>query len=244
MDTLVYETENKIEQYHWWFRARRELFADIVRQKLKDVRAAKVLDIGLSSGANMEMLQDMGIGEIHGVDFSDEAVQFCSARGLKNVRKGSVTELPFEENSFDLVLATDIIEHVDDHKTAIAEIKRVLKPSGIALLTVPAYKWMWSYHDDACHHKRRYTAGSFRKLVASSGMRELKSYYFNFVLLPIIFLGRKVSDLFGAYEKIERESSDSLINQFLFRILSVDIAFSRRVSPPFGVSFLMLCEKE
>ena len=112
-------------------------------------------------GTNLRLLQELGICRTaRGLDLSDDAIRWCAEKGLGTVEKGDVCNLPFGEASFELVLATDIIEHVDDDLQAITEIRRVLAPGGTAIITVPAFQSLWGLQDDVAHHKRRYLKGS------------------------------------------------------------------------------------
>jgi ubiquinone/menaquinone biosynthesis C-methylase UbiE len=138
LENFVYEVEAQVEQHHWWFTGRRKLFARIIQQ-LGIPTAAPTLDVGTSVGTNLRMLRDSGFSDVVGLDFSDEAARWCAEKGLGTVRKGDITAMPFEDESFSLVLATDIIEHVDDDRRALSEIRRVLKPGGHVLITVPGY---------------------------------------------------------------------------------------------------------
>src|SRR6185295_2449287 len=132
----TFEVESRVEATHWWFVARRELFArEIARAGIP--LSARVLDIGTSTGTNLRMLKDLGFRDVTGLDATEEAIRFCAEKGLGTVRQGDVCRMPFADGSFDLVLATDIIEHVDDDLQALKEIARVLAPSGQALITVP-----------------------------------------------------------------------------------------------------------
>jgi len=155
MDTSTYAVEAEVEATHWWFQGRRHLFAaEIARLGLG--RDAAILDIGTSTGTSLRMLRDAGFTNVRGLDSSATAIQFCAERGLGTVLLGDVCDLPFPAGGFDLVLATDLIEHVDDDERALAEITRILKPSGAKLITVPAFRTLWGPQDDVAQHKRRY----------------------------------------------------------------------------------------
>ncbi len=147
MEVATYAAEATIEANHWWFVGRRLLFSRIVQGfDLPD--SAKILDVGTGTGANLRMLRDLGFDQVTGVDQSPEAIRFCAEKGLGKVQPGNACALPFPDRQFDLVLATDVIEHVDDDLAALREIRRVAKPGGHLLLTVPTFPILWGLQDD------------------------------------------------------------------------------------------------
>ena len=169
MDIAAYEVEAEIEGTHWWFAGRRRLFAaEIERAGLH--QDATILDIGTSTGTNLRMLRTLGFSNVQGLDASDEAIRFCVHKGFDTVRKGDLCNMPFASNAFDLVLATDVIEHVDDDAQAMTEIARILKPGGAALITVPTFRCLWGLQDEIAKHKRRYRKSELLALVTRSGI--------------------------------------------------------------------------
>src|SRR2546421_13117503 len=125
MDIAAYEVEAEIEGSHWGFAGRRRLFAaEIERIGLN--QDATILDIGTSTGTNLRMLRSLGFSNVQGLDASDEAIPFCVQKGFDTVREGDLCNMPFVSNAFDLVLATDVVEHVDDDTQAMTEIARTL----------------------------------------------------------------------------------------------------------------------
>ena len=136
MRDSTYAAEAVIEETHWWFVGRRGLFG-------RELRAAglsegsRCLDIGTSTGANLRLLRDLGCTRVHGLEPSVEAIRFCHAKGLGPVRQGDVCAMPFADASFDMVLATDVIEHVEDPVTFIRSMAELVSPSGSLLLACP-----------------------------------------------------------------------------------------------------------
>jgi len=238
----TFEVESRVEATHWWFVARRELFArEIARAGIP--LSARVLDIGTSTGTNLRMLKDLGFRDVTGLDATEEAIRFCAEKGLGTVRQGDVCRMPFADGSFDLVLATDIIEHVEDDLPALKEIARVLAPSGQALITVPAFSSLWGLQDDVAMHKRRYRLGELVARVTSAGLRPGCSYYFNYILFAPIWLARQLIRLLRIRLNSENELNSPLINRVLLWIFRLDVATARRVSPSFGVSALVVAER-
>ena len=235
MDTSTYAVEAEVEASHWWFVARRRLFADLIaRQRLS--ADARVLDIGTSTGTNLRMLKDLGFSNRRGLDLSDEAIRWCAEKGLGTVEKGDVCNLPFGEGEFDLVLATDIIEHVDDDVRAITEIRRVLAPGGTAIISVPAFQSLWGLQDEVAHHKRRYLKRDLLESIRRAGLTSKESFYFNYVLFVPIWIARQLIRLLRINLDSENQVNTPALNKLLTWIFMLDVATARVVKPPFGVS--------
>lgn len=151
-----YKSIYDIELKHWWYRVRRKFVHDLINKYFKNQRIS-VIDAGCGPGA---LLAELNIyGDVYGVDFSQEAVDFCKSRGIVNVQKSGIESMPFESNSADLVLALDVLEHIPDDKKGLNEIYRVLKPKGMVIIFVPAFMFLWGITDVSSQHYRRYTLG-------------------------------------------------------------------------------------
>ncbi len=190
MEDAIYQQLYDLEDGHWWFRGRRAvLWALLRRAGLPE--APRVLDAGCGTGRN---LAEFGaLGSAQGVDPSPQAIEFCRRRGLTGVTAAGIESLPFDDGAFDLILATDVLEHVERDDLAAAELRRVAAPGALLVVTVPAYRWLWSQHDDSHHHLRRYTAGALRARLAAAGWRPVLLTYFNSLLLPPIALVRTIA---------------------------------------------------
>lgn len=242
MESTVYAVEAQIEESHWWFKGRRRLFADTL-DHAHIAREAEVLDIGSSTGTNLRLLKSLGFSRVTGLDQSEEAIRYCAEKGLGEVRRGDACALPFPDKSFDLVLATDIIEHVEDDEQALREIARVLKPGGRVLLSVPAFPSLWGLQDRVAQHKRRYLSPVLRALVEQSGLEVRDWFYFNYLLFAPIWLSRRLIDALGIKLKSEGEINTRFLNNVLAAIFLCDILTAPRLRPPFGVSILMVATK-
>jgi SAM-dependent methyltransferase len=239
MEVATYTIESEVEQSHWWFVVRRKLIASIIR-KQSIALDAPVLDIGTSTGTNLRMLRDLGFSNYCGLDSSDEAIRWCAEKGLGQVRKGDVCSMPFADSSFELVLATDIVEHVDDDAKALREIRRVLKPGGRVIVTVPAFESLWGLQDDVAHHKRRYRKQQLLDLLRGAGLQSKESFYFNYLLFVPIWLARRVIDLLKIKLRSENEVNNRFLNSVLKAIFWLDIKTAPWVRVPFGVSILLI----
>src|SRR5262249_42972179 len=145
----------------------------------------EILDAGCGTGALLEALRADPANRAVGLDFSEAALQFCRERGYDRLVRGDLTVLPFPDARFDVITALDVIEHLDDDAGAAREIARVLKPGGILVASVPAYRFLWSGHDIALHHRRRYQMSEMTGLLRSAGLAIEKSTYLLTALFPL-----------------------------------------------------------
>ncbi len=178
---------HQAEDAHWWYRGRRTVLEQVI-SGLRLPARARILDAGCGSGRNMVELARHG--SVTGVELSDTSVEIARGRGVGEVIAGSVLEMPFAADSFDLAVCLDVIEHLDDDHAALTELRRVIAPGGSLLVTVPAYPWLWSGHDVINHHRRRYTRRSLQRAAEQAGWEQVRTTYFNSLLLPVaIILG-------------------------------------------------------
>jgi ubiquinone/menaquinone biosynthesis C-methylase UbiE len=248
MNLEEYERMYRFEDSYWWFVARRKLIASLLRD-LNLPGSIDILDIGCGTGAMLDELQNFGA--VTGADFSPEALSFCRKRGERGssdyrLVRADIRSLPFADASFDIVTAMDIVEHIDRDKDAMSEILRVLKPGGRLLATVPAYMELWSEHDDALHHHRRYTAASFRDLARRAGFAVDKLSYTVTALFPLIWLVRTLSRLKrknGESPKADVVPVPDSVNNLLLSLSNAESALVRRVSLPFGVTVVAVARK-
>ena len=242
MDADTFAVEAEVEASHWWFVGRRWLFArEIARLGLR--HDISVSDIGTGTGAGLRMLRGIGFTNVRGVDASEEAIRHCAAKGLGIVEPGSICAMPFADASQDLVLVTDVIEHVDDDLLALQEVARVLTPHGFALITVPTFQSLWGLQDEVAHHKRRYRMNELLALIEKAGLQPLRSYYFNYLLFVPIWLARQIIRLVGAEFKSENEVNSPVINRVLTWIFRLDCLTAPLLRPPVGVSALVIAKK-
>jgi SAM-dependent methyltransferase len=236
----VYQQLYDLEDGHWWFRGRRAvLWAMLRRAGLPD--RPQVLDAGCGTGRN---LAEFGrLGTARGVDPSRQAIEFCRRRGLGEVEAAGIESLPFADGTFDLILATDVLEHVERDDVAATELRRVAAPGALLVVTVPAYRWLWSQHDDSHHHLRRYTARSLSGRLAAAGWRPVMLTYFNTLLLPPIALVRVLARRRAPRDgRTDYQLTGGVLNRLLelpMRAEAALIAHGARF--PAGVSIGMVC---
>ena len=182
MDRNLEQQILEVEERHWWYRGRRKVIrAELDRLSLPT--AAQILDAGCGSGRTLEELTGYGI--VHGIELDPEAAAVARARGRGEVREGRLEALPWPDDTFDLITCLDVLEHVPDDRGALAELRRVSKTGAWLLLTVPAYQALWSLHDAANHHYRRYSRRGLRLVALEAGWRLVRMTSFNSLLLPL-----------------------------------------------------------
>lgn len=243
MDLHTYEILYRIEETHWWHSARRAIVLDWIKQRYPGRHDLTILDAGCGTGLLMQQLQPLG--EVDGVDISEEALEFCRKRGLGNVKRADVLQLPFEAESFDLITALDVLEHLDDDVASLREFRRVLRPGGRVFVFVPAHKWLWSLQDEVSHHRRRYTARTLRETVEMSGLEIERQSYVSTLLLPVIFVGRQWLKIVLRFREVNTENDlhPAWSNGVLKRVFQSEIPMLRRMNMPFGASLLCVARK-
>lgn len=242
MQEHTYPIMYEVEDAHWWYAGRRRIIRSFLARMCQNFPARpRILDVGCGTGANLEMLGQFG--ETEGVDISHEALAFCRERGFANVRHGAAEKLPHGDNTFDVVTALDVIEHLDDDLASLTEMRRVLRPEGRVLLFVPAFMFLWGVQDDVSHHRRRYTIPNLRRAVQAAGFEVERTTYANITFFAPILLGRALMKVTGLRPASENNINVSALNGVLGRVLGAESAFLNRMNFPFGVSALCVARK-
>jgi len=177
----------ELEDDHWWYRERRHLLA----KAISGLTPGRALDIGAAGGGNTRVLREHGWDAV-ALEYGADGAEVAHGRGLATLR-GDATRLPFADASLDLVMAFDLLEHLHDDDSAVAEVRRVLKPSGTYLVAVPADPKLWSSHDEAVDHVRRYTRAGLLELLDRGGFEVSDVRSWNVLLRPVVAMRRKVT---------------------------------------------------
>ena len=203
MQSHHYPILYEVEESHWWYLGRRRIIESLVEEICSNIDAAnpRILDVGCGTGANLKMLARFGHAE--GVDVSQQAVSFCHERGLESVKLGALEELPYDDESFDLVTALDVIEHLDDDVAGLSEIRRVLRPGGFVLIFVPAFMFLWGVQDDVSNHRRRYTLTSLLNAIRAAGFSVERASYANAAFFFPVLAVRTLMRWFGLRAQTE-----------------------------------------
>jgi SAM-dependent methyltransferase len=235
-----YEAMYQLENSYWWYVARRELAVQLLKDELHGRDSVRILDVGCGTGANVQAFAHLATTV--GIDASIDALHFCQSRGIKTVSLSPVEDLPFGVRIFDVVTALDVLEHTDDDLSSLREIHRVTKHHGLVLITVPAYGFLWSEHDEALKHRRRYTAHELRNKLVVTGFEVVRtSYFISTLFIPILALR-----IWQGLHKDSTHPKTSIyvlpdwINNSLIALLSLERKLFHRINLPFGVSIVAL----
>jgi SAM-dependent methyltransferase len=241
MERAVFDRMAELDQHHWWFLARRRILKTLIERVVRPPVSARILEVGCGTGHNLAMLKSFGDLEASELDSSARAL--ASKRLGGDVKEAKLPDLSmFDRNGYDLIALLDVLEHVPDDLASLRAIHHRLKPGGALLMTVPANPWMWSAHDAAHHHFRRYTKKQLQELFLRSGLQVQLLSYFNTLLFPLVAAARVLG-------KITRKDSadDKLpgptVNRALDRIFGLEAGLLGRLPLPFGVSLVAVVRR-
>ncbi|MBN2564523.1 MAG: class I SAM-dependent methyltransferase [Candidatus Eisenbacteria bacterium] len=234
----------ELEDTYWWFVARRQLVRELIERYAPADRQLSILDVGCGTGATLKAIQDQG-AEM-GLDRSSTALAFSRQRGLRRLAQATAEALPVAGESLDVVLALDLLEHIEDDEAAVKELGRVLRPGGILVVAVPALPELWSEHDEALDHVRRYRGKRLRRLLLQAGLRVEK-------LSPLILaLLAPIAGLRALQRLIPRKKDTPetafiipprVINNLLILTLRLERVWLRHFNLPVGVSLVAVARK-
>lgn len=244
MQQHTYAIMDEVEGSHWWFVGRRailESFLNKIVEKVKpDTLDPEILDVGCGTGANIEMLTQFG--PTRGVDVSDDALEFCRRKGL-NVQKGLAEKLPFQNESFDIVTALDVVEHLDDDIAGLKEMFRVTKSGGYSLIFVPAFMWLWGVQDDISNHRIRYTKVQIVDRLKAADYEIERATYANWTFFAPILAGRVLMRLTGIKPESENNINVSALNGIFGKLFASERFWLRNFNFPIGVSIVVIAKK-
>ncbi|MGZ3883607.1 MAG: methyltransferase domain-containing protein [Bacteroidia bacterium] len=236
---LEYEIKyHQKEESNWWFLGRRDAILKLFASKNRDL---KILDVGCAGGALLLDLKAIGFTNVYGVDVSEKAVEVCKQRGVPHafVMDGHAPE--FEESSFDIIIASDSLEHLKDDMLALHNWNKLLKPGGELFVFVPAFMYLWSEHDVINQHFRRYTAAELKRKLQESGFSVVNYTYWNFLMyFPTtayrLFQRLKYSFVKNEAPQDHLKDFNPAINAFLIKLIKAENAVFTRLGLPVGVS--------
>lgn len=238
MERAVYDRMAEHDAVHWWYVARREILHDLVAREVKLPADARILEIGCGTGHNFAMLRRFG--RLDAIEVDGAARALASRRLGHAVAAAPLPELGgIADGAYHLIALLDVLEHVDEDEAALASIAAKLAPGGRILVTVPAYRWMWSAHDVAHHHKRRYSRRSLKRVIEAAGLRVHRLGYFNSLLFPLAAAVRIAGRLTGKTESDDRMPPAPL-NRLFRTIFALERHLVGRVPLPAGVSLFAL----
>jgi SAM-dependent methyltransferase len=257
MQQHTYAIMDRVEDKHWWFVGRRAILETFMGQivngsefrlqaasevpaKAGTQNALRILDVGCGTGANLEMLSQFGNAE--GVDVSDDALDFCRRKGLA-VQKGLAETLPYDDESFDVTTALDVVEHLDDDIAGLKEMYRVTKRGGYSLIFVPAFMWLWGVQDDVSNHRIRYNKQQIVERLKQAGFAIERATYANWTFFAPILAGRTLMKLTGIKPESENNVNVSALNGVFGKIFSAERFWLKSFNFPFGVSIVVVAKK-
>ena len=231
----------QLDQEHWWFTARRRILANVIGRVVRPPHHARLLEVGCGTGHNLPMLAHFG--DVEACELDDAARKLASERFGRAVREAKLPDLGmFPEAGYDVVALLDVLEHVPDDRPALDAILTRLKPGGALVLTVPANRWMWSAHDVAHHHFRRYSRRELERLALDAGYRIELLNYFNALLFPAVAVARILGKLSGK-DAADDSMPPAVVNGLLDRIFGAEANLVGRMPMPFGVSLIAVLRR-
>jgi 2-polyprenyl-3-methyl-5-hydroxy-6-metoxy-1,4-benzoquinol methylase len=245
MDATLYDELHRVEQTHWWFRARRHIVWSLVRRYIggDTHRRLQVCELGCGTGGNLAAIADEH--DVVGIECSPQALAYARQSLGSRVCYGRLpNEIDLEPQSFDVVLMTDVLEHIEDDAASAETALRLLRAGGIVVATVPAYQWLYSPRDAHHHHFRRYSKRRFAALWKTPNVQTLLLSHYNTLLFPLAAIARLVSK--GAPSR--RESGDlsvpgPWVNNLLARIMRSETNLLDRLPLPVGLSLIGVIRK-
>ncbi len=242
MNIEMYRIFFEIQKKHWWFASKKIIILDAISRYANLTKDSYILDIGCGSGLMLNELEKLG--NTTGMDMSNEAISFSKEIFKGTIKQGFLPHnVPFEANQFNLITALDVIEHIENDIESLKSIRRILNEHGIAIITVPAYMFLWSHFDELNEHKRRYTLPELKFKLQQSGLTIEKISYYNTFLFPIAYAVRKLNNLFGRNGSSDIDMPGNAVNFLLQKIFSFEKFFLRFLNFPFGVSILAVVKK-
>ncbi len=235
-----------LEERHWWFVGRREIISKLVKQISPERKDIKILEIGCSGGPLLNLLLSQGYSQVFGIDVSRKAIKICKERGLKNVFLMDGAQPHFNNEEFDLIVASDVLEHIKDDEKAVSEWKRILKKKGFIICFVPALKVLWSEHDENNEHYRRYIKRGLEYVFEVNNLSVIRSSYWNTTLfLPTVFyrfLSR--ASFFKLFSGNQLKESNFLLDFLLKRLLRMEnYLLTLGFNYPIGISVFVIAQK-
>ncbi len=245
MNATLYDELHRVEQTHWWFRARRHIVWSLVRRYVEGSanRRLQVCELGCGTGGNLAAIA--GEHDVVGIECSPHALAYARQSLGSRVRFGSLPhEIDLPPNSYDVVLMTDVLEHIQDDAASANAALRLVRPGGIVVATVPAYQWLFSPRDVHHHHFRRYGKQQFGELWETTNAQIKLLSHYNTALFPAAAAVRLASKLSWR----RREPGDisippRAINDQLARLMQCEVNLLGRVPMPFGLSLIAVIRK-
>lgn len=245
MEINKYQEMENLEKFHWWFIYRQNILKFVLKNYLSNLdRDSTILDIGCGTGGNLQLLSQF-YNNVIGVEPNDLAIEYCKSKNLSNIVKSGLPNLNLVEDfSADVILLFDVLEHVDEDSLALSIIKNKLKDGGYLILTVPAFSFLWSKHDESFHHKRRYTHRQIQKMLTTLDFKIIKLSYLYFLLFPLVVCMRILKNFFKPLaEADDFQLNNKFLNTLITTLLLPERILLKYIDFPFGSSILAVAKK-
>ena len=231
---------SELERWHFWFAGRRALVNKLLKRYLLH-KTSLILDLGCGSGSMVHSLTRQGY-RVVGLDYHLHGLHAVSQLLPQPwLMRGEATHVPLRDSTFDAILMLDVLEHVKDQK-ALAEVHRILRPGGLAIVTVPAIPWLWSYRDEAAGHLRRYTRRQAKRVLVDADFGVIEDQYYQFNLLPVLLICRLFGRRGPGLRDMEERPSP-MINAVLTWVNKLEVGLSDIIRWPLGSSLAIVCRK-
>lgn len=246
MQEIVYHTNYKLENDYWWFVARNRIIANLIEKKTDLSRGDQILDFGCGTGGFASIINEEY--DVVGLDLSELALNYAKKRGISKLYQDDIRKFPKDDYEIKAITALDVIEHIEDDLETCKVLYDLLPKGGYLIASVPAYKFLWSYHDEMHMHYRRYTKSNFTKLLQNAGFSINYSSYFNSLLFPLALTRRLTEKKQVDKSKIDNyQPVDKLpnsINSLFKNIFLAEDSLIGNISFPFGLSIVVVSQKK
>lgn len=240
---------NSFELYYyyahsnWWFVGKWMILKALLQRVLPQIPNPTILDIGCGTGEVLQRLTK--VGTALGVDISREALGYCYLRGCNHLVQADTNELPFAEESFDVLVILDLFEHLPDDIAAAQRFSKLLRPGGYMLVTAPSMPCLWSKRDVLLHHYRRYQVSEMRTMLTMAGLEVERIFYRNFVLFPVVWLKYTWEKVTGRTPRIQYDLivTSKVMNWLLIKALWLETKVLAKFDLPAGSSVVCLARR-
>jgi ubiquinone/menaquinone biosynthesis C-methylase UbiE len=235
----------ELQEEHWWFVARRDVIQSFIKMQMPQGSGSKVLEIGCGVGGNVGLLSQSG--QYRGIDMHKPAIDYCSEKYPQfEFQCTRVEEIPqeFKSNKFDSIYLLDVLEHIDNQVAILKSAQNYLTQSGKILVTVPAFEFLWSPHDEFVHHVRRYTKAGLKRVLKDAGYEVERISYFNSILFPLALTQRLGMRLLNRKLSTHLSTPPAIVN-WLFKVIFTQEAWIlKRINLPVGLSIIAVVSQK
>jgi len=245
MDAEAYKEMIELQEEHWWFVARRDVIKSFIKMQMPQGSTGKVLEIGCGVGGNVGLLSQSG--QYRGIDMHKPAIDYCSEKYPQfEFQCTRIEDIPqeFSSNKFDSIYLLDVLEHIDDQVAILKSTQNYLNQSGKILVTVPAFEFLWSPHDEFVHHVRRYTKVGLKKILEDAGYKVERISYFNSILFPLALIQRLGMRLLNRKLNTHLSTPPTIVN-WLFKVIFTQEAWIlKHTNLPAGLSIIAVVSQK